>query len=243
MSIEVGSMQSRMYENVKSWNPIVGCAFHCVYCAKSFQRQAKRRRKWCEKCYEYTPHIHLERLSKLPNSRTVFACAYGDIAWAKLDWVEAVLNVIERYPERDFYIQSKNPSVFIFIEDELGIPDNVVVGTTVETDISTFDHDKYPTYHDISRAPLPKDRIAAMHVIKHPRKYVTIEPILEFSTPSAFAKSLKSIEPEFIYVGYDNHGCKLPEPSFDKTQELIAELEKFTEVRLKTIREAWWEAQ
>jgi len=31
------------------------------------------------------------------------------------------------------------------------------------------------------------------------------------------------------------------EPSLAKTQELIEELEKFTEVRVKTLRKGWWE--
>ncbi|WP_202320407.1 DUF5131 family protein [Archaeoglobus neptunius] len=228
---------SKMYEGVKTWNPIVGCEFDCKYCIPSFRRQAKRRRPWCELCYSYKPHFHPERLKRLPNSRRIFVCAYGDIAWAEYQWVKTVFEVIEKHPDRDFYIQSKNPSVFVILESEFEIPDNVVLGTTVETDLSTFVHEKYPTYHDISNAPLPEDRITAMKLLKHHRKYITIEPILDFSTPSHFARLIKSVEPEFIYVGYDNHNCRLPEPPLTKTLDLLERLD-FTEVRLKTIRKA-----
>lgn len=72
------------------------------------------------------------------------------------------------------------------------------------------------------------------------KKYVTIEPILDFSSVKAFADLIEKIAPDFVYVGYDNHNCRLPEPPLSKTLELIGELEKFTEVRLKTLREAWW---
>jgi hypothetical protein len=50
-------------------------------------------------------------------------------------------------------------------------------------------------------------------------------------------KWLKDINPAVVYVGYDNYNNKLPEPSLAKTLQLIAELEKFTRVRRKTLRE------
>ena len=39
------SEPSNMYAEAKTWNPFKGCAFDCVYCVPSFQRQAKRQ-KW-----------------------------------------------------------------------------------------------------------------------------------------------------------------------------------------------------
>ncbi|RLG05024.1 MAG: hypothetical protein DRN65_07395, partial [Thaumarchaeota archaeon] len=49
------------------------------------------------------------------------------------------------------------------------------------------------------------------------------------------------VKPIFVYVGYDNYGHKLPEPTLDKTKQLIAKLSEFTEVRYKTLRKAWYE--
>jgi len=34
---------------------------------------------------------------------------------------------------------------------------------------------------------------------------------------------------------------RLPEPSLERTLLLMGELEKITEVRLKTVRRSWWE--
>lgn len=162
----------RMYKGVKTWNPFVGCKFNCIYCYPSFRRQAKRRKKWCEKCYNYEPHFHPERLGRIPSAKMIFTCAYGDIAFAK--------------------------------------------------------------------APIPPERYWSFVEMGLQRKFVTIEPILDFYLKD-FVIKLRRLKTEFIYLGYDNHGCKLPEPPLEKTLALIEELEKFTEVRLKTIRRAWWE--
>ncbi|WP_456469669.1 DUF5131 family protein [Archaeoglobus sp.] len=224
--------KSRMYENVKTWNPFVGCRFNCVYCIPSFQRQAKRRRKWCELCYRYEPHFHPERLNRVPNAEVIFACAYGDIAHAKSEWVEQILDTIEQHEDKTFYIQTKDPRVF----ELYCFPPNVKLGITLETNLDEFDTpSRFRRYIEISDAPSPETRVVQSYLVD----YVTIEPILDFS--SEFAKLLKFMNPEFVYIGYDNHNCKLPEPPLKKTLELIEKLKKFTEVRLKTIRPAWWE--
>ncbi|WP_456478238.1 DUF5131 family protein [Geoglobus ahangari] len=221
---------NRMYEGVKTWNPYVGCKFDCVYCKPSFQRQAKRRKKWCELCYRYKPHFHPERLNRVPNAKVIFACAYGDIAYAKVEWVEQILDVIEQHENKTFYIQTKNPSVF----ELYYFPSNVMLGVTIETNLTEFNTpSKFKSYAEISKAPEPWVR-----ALKY-MNYVTIEPILDFDFE--IVRWLRRIKPEFVYIGYDNHNCKLPEPPLEKTLALIEELKKFTEVRLKTIRPAWWE--
>lgn len=227
----------RMYENVKTWSPFVGCFYNCVYCYPSFRRQAKRRKKWCELCYKYVPHFHPERLKRVPNAKTIFACAFGDIAFANPEWIEAILYTIEEHEDKTFYLQTKNPSVFRLIDAVYGFPKNVVLGITLETNRSEFDTpSKYRKYEEISWAPKPEDRVGYPNLID----YVTIEPILDFDLDT-FVRWIKYLSPKFVYIGYDNHGCELPEPPLSKTQRLIEELEKFTEVRLKTIRRAWWE--
>jgi len=56
-----------------------------------------------------------------------------------------------------------------------------------------------------------------------------------------FLSYLRDIAPAFVYIGYDNHGNHLPEPTLEETQPLIADLKEFTEVREKTVRKAWTE--
>lgn len=229
---------NRMYEGVKTWNPYVGCKFDCVYCKPSFQRQAKRRKKWCEKCYSYEPHFHPERLKRVPNAEVIFACAYGDIAFAHLSWIDDILQTIELHPDKTFYLQTKDPAIFEKLSDFYDLPDNLKLGVTLETDDEIFaTPSEYKRYYQISNAPSPRKRLN--YSIRDLIDYVTIEPILDFSWE--FLHELRRTKPEFVYIGYDNHNCRLPEPPREKTLKLIEELEKFTEVRLKTIRKAWWE--
>ena len=227
-------MISRMYKDVKTWNPIVGCRFNCIYCKPSFQRQAKRRRKWCELCYKYIPHFHPERLDRVPKAKTIFACAFGDIYFAKLEWLEKVIEVIRRHEDKTFFLQTKNPEVFIDMEMTMELPDNLILGITLETN-----RDDMYTKYNISKAPTPFERYNTFRMVKHPRKFVTVEPILDFTKDLVYW--IRDIKPEFVYVGYDTHNCRLPEPESEKTLELLRRLREFTEVREKEIRPAWWE--
>jgi hypothetical protein len=80
-------------------------------------------------------------------------------------------SVLERraLAERTFLIQSKNPRIF----NDYRFPRNVLLGTTIETNRDNL-------YEEISKAPLPSQRYKAMLKLEHPRKIVTIKPILDF---------------------------------------------------------------
>jgi len=233
-------IEKRMYEvngkTVHTWNPFVGCCHDCIYCYAV--DIAKRQKHRCQSCYEFVPHMHNERLKKqFGADGTVFVCSMGDIAFSTHDQFSDILWVIEHKPKVTFLIQSKNPLFFAEYEETQGrIAHNVVLGTTLETDM-------YKSATPISYAPMPELRYKAMKKIDHPRKYVTIEPIMEFDI-AIMVKWIQKIAPEFVYLGYNSKDSKnhhLPEPSSDSTEELIAELEKITEVRRKLIRNAWWE--
>ena len=226
-------------ENAKSINWFVGCNHGCIYCVPSFQRQMKRRGKKCLKCYNYEPHAHLERLLKAPPKTQgkdfVFFPSSGDPAYASRKEWETAIAYTEKYSDTTFLVQSKDPICFLPYK----FPDNVILGTTAETNLVYFhiQNCKYEFYSDISGAPYPIHRIANLSMLNHKRKFITIEPILNFGCLT-FRGLIETVHPEFVYVGYDNHNCKLPEPSLAATRELIEELKKFTEVRVKTLRKA-----
>ena len=233
-----------MYEvngkRTPTWNPFPGCNFGCVYCyaPKIYEKFSK-----CEDCKKFTPHFHRERLKqKFKLGETWFVCSMGDISFAPLDQFADILFVIADHPRTTFYIQSKNPAYFSeYLEVYSSfIPDNVVLGTTIETNyLSLY------TSKKISKAPLPFDRRNFMVSLDHSRKYVSIEPAIDFDV-SIMTKWIKKIAPEFVYIGYDNHkslkALDIPEPSLKETERLIEELSKFTEIRVKTKRPAWWES-
>ena len=172
-------------------------------------------------------------------------CSMGDISFASFDQFADILEVISNYPETTFYIQSKNPAYFAeYLEQYSFIGwnpmfggNNVVLGTTIETNYINL----YLT-KSISKAPSPLERMTAMVKLDHQRKYVSIEPEIVFCV-SDMTDWIKQIAPEFVYIGYDNHKnletLDIPEPPLEDTEQLIEELSKFTEVRLKTIREGW----
>jgi hypothetical protein len=228
-------MGSHMYEDsVKQWNVYVGCNYLCQYCQKSFRLQMKRQLHNCIKCYDYVPHFHPDRLTQqLPRTQGdefIWACSSSDITFAKREWIEAILKRVRQLPDRTFLFQTKNPICF----KRYSWTDNTVLDVTIETN-------EDEGYRLISTAPLPSIRYRDFLKIKHPHKFVTVEPILEFDM-DVLVEWIGEINPERVYLGYDSKNCSLPEPELAKTQELKKRLEKFTKVKLKLMRKAWWRA-
>jgi len=213
-----------MYEKTKTWNPFKGCNFDCVYCKPSFKAQAKRQKHNCIKCYNYEPHMHDDRLDKIPKADLVFACGNGDIAFASDEEKKVILSVMEKHPKQTFLLQTKAP----YTLDGYRIPSNVIIGTTLETNRDT---------KHISKAPVTERRYRALRNLDCCRKSVTIEPILDFDF-GIFREWIYNINPEIVWIGYANHtnGLNLVEPELNKTKQLITALGYFTDVRLKTIR-------
>jgi protein gp37 len=231
-------------QTIKTYNPFVGCKFNCSYC---YARAMARRNTKCELCQEFKPHWHKDRL-QFPMNRvwkqcfdaddTIFVCSMGDISWATQNRfgdptktylpenpINRLFELIRSFPKTTFMLQSKNPKCFT--ELQKSYPDNLILGTTIETDLSTI---------LISQAPESIDRFVTFNN----RKYITIEPILKFTTD--FIEMIKTIKPEFIYIGYDNHRHHLNEPTLAETQQLIKDIKSMgIEVREKTIRKAWYE--
>jgi hypothetical protein len=105
-------------------------------------------------------------------------------------------------------------------------PENVVFGATIETNRN------YP----VSKAPEPSERYKYMADLPYRNKLISIEPVMDFDL-DVLAQWIKDIKPAIVYIGYDNYNNRLPEPSLSKTKQLITELQRFTRVRSKTLRE------
>jgi len=228
----MGKSKGNMYiDSKKQWNIIVGCEYQCTYCVNSFQRQMKRQKHNCIKCYNYEPHFHPERLKQsLPRTygdEFIWCCSSGDISFARREWMDKILKRVRELSNRTFFFQTKNPKCF----HDYNFPDNVILGITLETNKSDRN------YSSISKAPKPIKRYADFLSLPFERKIVTIEPIMSFDL-RFFVELIKDIAPERVYVGYDTKNSNLPEPKLYKTFLLCSELAKFTKIKTKLIREA-----
>jgi len=244
-------MNTMYSENVYFPDVFKGCNHECVYCKPSFQRQAKRQRQTCKvlnekgipKCYTFEPHLHEERLKRkspvTQGKQFVFFPKGGDLAFATEREVKSVLNFMFRNPQTTFLSQTKNPQFWLKYA-AWEFPKNLIIGLTLETDKNKYNTEsKYKEYREISKAPFML-RFLMFECVDHNRKAIIVEPILPFS--QKFASTIGSINPEFVYVGYDTKKCKLPEPTLAETEALIETLRKEgLDVRLKTIRNAWYE--
>lgn len=159
------------------------------------------------------------------SGKTIFIEHMGDLfaEGVKDTWIRQILKHCREYPTNNYILQTKNPQrawshVFQF-------PSRVMVGTTIETN---------RTYKNTS-APASEFRYKEMMNFKDSgfRRFITIEPIMDFDL-EVLVGWLKDIKPDFVNVGADSKGCNLPEPSPEKVQALINELQKFTEIRNKS---------
>ena len=130
----------------------------------------------CEKCGNYLPHFHEERATKeytekhfpeTSRDEFIWVGSSGDISFIEYPDMLKILNRIEEYPDRTFFFQTKNPKFFW----DYIFPFNTILGITLESNVY---------YRGISNAPNPWKRVFNFASLEHPRKFVTIEPIMEF---------------------------------------------------------------
>lgn len=218
---------TRMFSFItKTWNPVKGCKHKCIYCwaSKLAETRLSKTKKYKD---GFKPKIFPEELKvKFYDGEFVFVCDMGDLfgRWVPAEWIQEVIKVVEENPQTQFLFLTKNPKRYL----EFSFPGNAWLGATIETNRNT-------KKLGISRAPKPWDRIRAMSLLKHPKKFVAIEPILDFDL-NRFITWLLLIQPIKVCIGYDNYNNRLPEPPLRKTLQLIRLLRKFSEVETKTLR-------
>jgi len=219
-------------ERLPTRNHHPGCDFGCTYC---YGKQTYARSN-CPKCRAFKPHPdHVEdRLKqKFQKDKTYFVESLGDPSFIPPEIFQEILNHLAEYPKTRLMLQSKNPIYFRDFE----YPENVWLGTTIETN--------YDNLAEIySKAPVPSLRANGLWLVKHERKseiYLTIEPVIVFDHLEML-RIVEFLNPAKIYIGRDNHGNNLPEPSEAALMELVERLEDLGQnVHRKTLGPAWWE--
>lgn len=218
--------ESRMFEwqgqPLKTWNPWMGCRHKCYgdgcwACKRIAHRFGARFN--CTQCYEFKPHLHEERLQRIPSDPQIFVVAHGDLFgdWVPREVIERILAVCRKTPKKLWFFESKNPKRYLeFLFPENLFPVNTMLSTTIET------NREYPeTIRGYT--PPPIERFAFMLAIKNLTAiplHISIEPIMDFD-PETLLFWMRLLHPQKIAVGYDSLNNKLPEPSREKTEKLI----------------------
>ena len=211
----------------KTWNPVIGCLHGCSYCwAKKY---ALERLGNTEKYKNgFAPKLAENELNRRFKNQFVFVSDMGDLfgEWVPKEWILRVIEAIRNSPSSDFLFLTKNPNRYK--EFSHLCRNNVVLGATIETNRS----------YGFSKAPSVAERAKAMIDLQYDRKFLSIEPIIDFDL-EIFVGWIEKIAPIQVAVGYDNWHNRLPEPSLSKTLQFIERLNEFANVRERKLREAW----
>ena len=220
-------------KRIETWNPHPGCEFRCTYCYGPDQYAWRAK---CDKCKAYKPHFHEERMKqKFQKGKTYFVESLGDPSFIPPEIFQQIIDHLAEFPDARFMLQSKNP---IYFRDSK-FSKNVWLGTTIETN--------YDNLAEIySKAPVPSLRANGLWLVKHEQQkteiYLTIEPVLAFDLLKML-EIVRFINPVKIYIGRDNHGNNLPEPSEQDLMYLVRELKELLgeeNVHCKTLGHGWW---
>ncbi len=194
-----------------TWNPIKGrCSHDCSYCYMK-RWGSQRPLRLAEN--ELRDDLGEGNFIFVGSSTDMFADDVPE------EWIGKVIAQCLFYNKNTYLLQTKNPKRF----HKYNFPENFILCITLETNRH---------YKNVSKAPKIINRINDFVYFKFKNKVITIEPIMNFDF-AEFLFLIKCCSPLWVAIGADSGGHNLPEPSWDKVQILIEELEKFTEVKIK----------
>ena len=208
--------KGNMYDFVThTWNTIKGaCPHDCSYCYMKRWGTLKPVR-FDEK----------ELKTDLGEGNFIFVGSSCDIFAEFIDqyWVTSTLAKCSLYAGNKYLFQSKDVfgmSCFMGCMH----PVNSVICTTIETN---------RIYRPImGHAPSPENRAKYMQSFLAYKKYVTIEPIMDFDL-EPMVELIKRCDPEQVNIGADSGNNHLPEPPLEKVMELLDRLSGFTTIAKK----------
>lgn len=138
-----------------TWNPITGCWHGCPYCyardianrffETNFEPTFYPSRLYAPSNTKNMTVARIEREAKKRRinledakifSKNVFTCSMADLfgKWVPEEWILQVFQVVKKSPQWNFLFLTKFPQRLQEINDLLGgFPENVWVGTTVDT--------------------------------------------------------------------------------------------------------------
>lgn len=207
--------KGQMYSWVThTWNTVKGeCPHGCTYCY--MHRWGKQKPvRFDEK----------ELNTDLGSGNFIFVGSSCDLFARSIPnkWVIDTLDHCGSYIQNNYLFQSKNPEGFK--DFEIYIPLSSKLCITIETN-------RY--YPQMGETPHPSQRSEDLHDLEAFKRYVTIEPIMDFDLDEMI-NLIRWCSPEQVNIGADSGNNNLPEPSKEKLLTLIEELKEFTVIDKKT---------
>lgn len=211
LNIAKGNMYSFV---THTWNVIKGKCFHnCDYCyMKVFKLNGT---KFDEK----------ELKTDLGKDNFIFVGSSNDM-WSKNipdEWIVKVLNYCKQFDNK-YLFQSKDPTRFLEFMDDM--PSNIVLGTTIESNRG------FPQMGAAPKIEVRKNAMIRLTELGY-HTMVTIEPIMDFDLQE-LSSIIRKIMPDWVNIGADSKNHNLPEPSGEKINLLIDDLNKITDVKIKS---------
>jgi len=194
--------KGNMYKHIThTWNPIKGlCQHDCLYCYMKVFKQRPLRL------------VESELKTDLGEGNFIFVGSSTDMCEENVPttWIANTLDYCNQFPDNQYLFQSKNP--FRFIEFLEHYPPGSHFATTIESNRN------YPA---ISSAPPVEERKRWIGVLGHAYPIsITIEPVLDFDV-DMLASWIHELSPEWVAIGADSKGHKLPEPTPEKVRSLV----------------------
>lgn len=188
------------------------CPHKCSYCYVDNPRWGRPAR--------YTGELRLienEFKVNYGTGKTIFVEHCNDLFAedVPIKFIYKIFGHCFQYPDNIYVFQTKNPIRYSKIALNL-IIGNSILGTTIESN-------RY--FPQMKNTPMPFERMRAMERIKEFKKFVTIEPVMDFDV-AVLEDWIIKINPEFVNIGADSKGHKLPEPPIEKVHALIDRLQK-----------------
>ena len=145
-----------------TWNPITGCSEISEGCQNCYAKALSKRFGWAWG----DPVRHGDRLKeprKLKKPAKIFVCSMSDLFHEKIhnEWINQVIDVIEKNPQHTFIILTKRPERMKRYFCGVQLPENAWLGVTVENQ---------------KRAD---ERIPILMEIPAKVRFVSCEPLLE----------------------------------------------------------------
>ncbi len=197
-----------------TWNAIKGaCPHDCSYCY--MKRWGKLNPVRLDE-KELRADLEIGHFVFVGSSCDMFAKDIPD------EWILKTLDYCNLFSNQ-YLFQTKNPSRISTYLIRSHLPKKSIVCTTIET------NKWYPII--MNNSPHPINRAIEMSRL-NVKTYATIEPIMDFDLKE-MVSLIAMCNPEQVNIGADSGNNKLPEPSHDKIDTLIEELDTFTTVKLK----------